>query len=144
MAEVTGIPWCDHTMNFWMGCTRVSPACDHCYAETKCDTRFKWVRWGDHPRKRTSTGNWRKPFSWNREAAAAGIRRRVVTLSVGDFFDNQVDAAWRGEAWEVIRACPALDWLILTKRPRNIRKMLPPDWGQGWPHVWLGTTVEAQ
>src|SRR5439155_26279151 len=39
---------------------------------------------------------------------------------------------------------PALDWFLLTKRPQNIRDMLPTDWGEGWPQVWLGTTTENQ
>jgi protein gp37 len=41
-------------------------------------------------------------------------------------------------------ATPALDWFLLTKRPQNIGDMLPIDWGEGWPHVWLGTTTENQ
>ena len=64
-------------------------------------------------------------------------------LSLGDFWDIQVADEWRTEALDVIRGCQSLDWLILTKRPQNIRKMLPPDWGaEGWPHVWLGVTTE--
>ena len=64
-------------------------------------------------------------------------------MSLGDFWDNQVPDEWRTEALNMIRQCRNLDWLILTKRPQNIRKMLPPDWGlHGWPHVWLGATVE--
>jgi hypothetical protein len=35
MGQVTGIEWCDHTYNPWIGCTKVSPACDHCYAEAQ-------------------------------------------------------------------------------------------------------------
>jgi protein gp37 len=64
-------------------------------------------------------------------------------LSLGDFWDIQVADEWRTEALDVIRGCQSLDWLILTKRPQNIRKMLPPDWGEGWPHVWLGVTTES-
>jgi protein gp37 len=64
-------------------------------------------------------------------------------MSLGDFWDNQVPDDWRTEALEIIRHCRCLNWLILTKRPQNIGKMLPADWGpQGWPHVWLGATVE--
>ena len=64
-------------------------------------------------------------------------------MSLGDFWDNQVPDEWRTEALNTIRQCRNLDWLILTKRPQNILKMLPPDWGpQGWSHVWLGATVE--
>jgi protein gp37 len=142
MAELTGISWCHHTMNFWIGCTRVSPGCDHCYAERQEDHRLHRVRWGDNPRYRTSPTNWKAPFGWNAKAAAALEQRRVFTLSLGDFWDNQVDPAWRADAFNVIRQCDSLDWLILTKRPQNIRKMLPPDWGAGWAHVWLGVTVE--
>lgn len=141
MAERTGIAWCHHTENFWYGCTQVSPACDHCYAKALVNGRMG----GNFDnRVRTVPSNWRKPFSWNRAAKAAGERRRVFSLSLGDFFDNQVPEEWRADAWSVIRECDALDWLILTKRPQNIRKMLPPDWGDGWPNVWLGCTVENQ
>jgi protein gp37 len=48
------------------------------------------------------------------------------------------------DLWSLIRSTPALDWFLLTKRPQNIRDMLPTDWGEGWPHVWLGTTTENQ
>jgi protein gp37 len=57
-------------------------------------------------------------------------------------FDNQVDPHWRSDLFNLIRACDQLDWQLLTKRPQNIRKMLPPDWGDGYPNVWLGTTAE--
>src|SRR5579884_3895485 len=88
MADNTGIEWADHTMNFWLGCTKVSPACDHCYAEALMDRRMQRVEWGG-PRVRTSTANWRQPYRWNAAARKAGVRRRVFTLSLGDFFDNQ-------------------------------------------------------
>jgi protein gp37 len=63
---------------------------------------------------------------------------------MGDFFDSEVPPDWRERAWNVIRACDELDWQILTKRPENIMSMLPPDWENGWDHVWMGTTVEDQ
>ena len=142
MGQATGIEWCDHTYNPWMGCTKVSPACDHCYAEAQEDARYGRVEWGG-PRRRTSEATRRAPYRWDREAAAAGERRRVFCMSLGDFWDNQVPDEWRTEALNVIRQCRNLDWLILTKRPQNILKMLPPDWGPlGWSHVWLGATVE--
>jgi protein gp37 len=49
---------------------------------------------------------------------------------------------WRADVWSVIRATPWLDYQLLTKRPENIAAMLPADWGQGWPNVWLGTSIE--
>jgi protein gp37 len=66
----------------------------------------------------------------------------VFCASLADVFDNQVDASWRDDLWRLIRACDQLDWQLLTKRPQNIRKMLPKDWGQGYSNVWLGTTAE--
>ena len=147
MAEQTGIAWCDHTFNPWIGCTKVSAACDFCYAEELMDHRYHRVEWGGE-RKRTSVSNWQQPFRWNRASERDGVRRKVFTLSLGDFFDNQVPESWRYEAWGIIHACKNLDWLILTKRPQNIHKMLPDGiapWSDGpWPHVWLGTTVENQ
>ena len=141
----TKIEWCDHTHNFWHGCTKVSPACKHCYADA-LSNRFQRVKFGKgeprwQPSQQTRIGN---PHKWNEEAKSKGIRYRVFTLSMGDFFDDEVDPAWREEAWEVIKNTPHLDWLILTKRPENIRSMLPDDWGNGWDNVWLGTTVEDQ
>ena len=51
---------------------------------------------------------------------------------------------WRDDLWRLISETPNLDWMLLTKRPQNIRKMLPVDWRQGFPNVWLGTTTENQ
>ena len=50
----------------------------------------------------------------------------------------------RDDLWKLIREAPDLDWLLFTKRPENIRKMLPEDWGDGYPHVWLGTTARTK
>ena len=144
VAKNTSIVWCDHTFNPWIGCTEVSPACDHCYARTMMQDRYGRAQWGIHPRVRTSDNNWRKPVGWNWEAAQAGVRRKVFCASLADVFDNQVDRAWRNDLWQLIRKTPSLDWLLLTKRPQNIQKMLPDGWGDGWPNVWLGATVETQ
>jgi protein gp37 len=46
MAKFSNIEWTDATYNPWYGCTKVSPACDHCYAESLMDTRFGKVTWG--------------------------------------------------------------------------------------------------
>lgn len=125
---------------------RVSKGCDFCYAATfakrNTSTFGSWTPGA--PRKRTSLENWRKPFAWDRAAVKAGERRRVFCSSMADFFDNAAPAEWRAEAWSVIRACRNLDFLLLTKRPQNIARMLPPDWGDGYPNVWLGATAENQ
>jgi protein gp37 len=62
----------------------------------------------------------------------------------GDPFDNKASPAQRTKLWATIRNTPALVWLILTKRPQNFRKMLPADWGAGYPNVWLGVSAESQ
>jgi len=144
VAEQTAISWCDATFNPWWGCQHVSDACTFCYAEA-LSKRTGFVEWGPGTeRRRTGAVNWGKPLAWNRKAALDGVRRRVFCASMADFFDNQVPADWRRDAWALIRACDSLEWLILTKRPQMITRMLPEDWGDGWPHVRLGTTVENQ
>lgn len=144
MAENSGIEWTHHTFNPWIGCTKVSAACDHCYAEA-WDKRFSGERWGPHA-ARTRTKTWGNPVKWNRQAAEAGERPRVFCASLADVFDNHrsIQDAWRRELWALIRQTPHLDWLMLTKRPQNIARFLPDDWGDGYPNVWLGATVENQ
>jgi len=145
MAENSKIEWCDHTFNPWIGCTKISPACDHCYAET-LNNRFGGGNWGAKaPRRRTVESNWNKPLKWNKGAEKKGIRYKVFCASMADVFDNAVPKEWRADLWDLIKATPNLDWLILTKRPQNITKMLPNDWGfSGYDNVWLGTTIENQ
>jgi protein gp37 len=148
MAENTAIEWADHTFNPWIGCTKVSPACDNCYAEKLAVNRLG-VAWGPHAERRlTAESTWRQPLAWNRRAAREGKRARVFCASLADVFDNQVPEDWRRNFWDLIANTPHLDWLLLTKRPQNIAKMLPytgadePAWP--WFNVWLGTTVENQ
>ncbi|UXQ89154.1 hypothetical protein [Synechococcus phage MinM1] len=145
MGENSAIEWCDHTFNPWIGCTKVSPGCDHCYAETLATNRLG-VAWGPHAeRRRTAESTWRQPLAWNRKAAREGKRARVFCASLADVFDNQVPVKWRDDLWTLIAETPHLDWLLLTKRPQNISQMLPGAWrNEAWPNVWLGTTVEHQ
>lgn len=66
MAEQSKIEWCDSTFNSWIGCTKVSQACDHCYAEAMMDTRMGRVKWGaGQARSRTSAAYWKQPLKWN-------------------------------------------------------------------------------
>lgn len=61
---------------------------------------------------------------------------------MADVFDNQADPAVRDRLWQVIRRTCNLDWLLLTKRIGNAQKMLPDDWGNGYPNVWLIVSVD--
>jgi len=129
---------------------RVSTACDRCYAAA-LSWRYGWRDGNGRDlwdvgadRKRTSAAYWRGPLRWNQHAQAEGKRRRVFCASMADVFDNKVPVSWRVDLWSLVRVTSELDWFLLTKRPQNIRDMLPRDWGDGWPHVWLGTTTENQ
>lgn len=121
------IEWTDHTFNPWMGCTKVSPLCEHCYAETMMDTRYGRVTWGPQgTRVRTSKENWRKPLKWDRDARAEGQRRRVFCASLADVFEDRDELLpWRSELFELIDRTTQLDWLLLTKRPERIGRMWP-------------------
>lgn len=147
MAENSKIEWTTHTLNPWVGCTRLSPACDNCYAEGWAKRTGQAHLWTGE-RRRTSASNWQQPHKWNRQAEGAAERPRVFCASLADVFDNQVPTRWRDDLWHLIDQTPNLDWLLLTKRPQNIAKMLPtaeigaPVWGEGWRNVWLGTTIE--
>jgi protein gp37 len=147
MGDNTEISWTDSTFNPWIGCTNVSPGCDNCYAEALAN-RYRWAKWGNHNRKRTSSENWKKPVRWNGDGPQFkrdhGHRHRVFCASLADVFDNQVKPSWRRDPFALIRDCHDLDWQLLTKRPQNILKMLPADWGSGYPNVWLGTTTEDE
>lgn len=189
MSEDTKIEWCDYTFNPWIGCTKVSPGCANCYAESQ-DKFRSWTPdgWGKgKPRKRTSMANWKKPLKWNREAESFHecslcgwrgnpyhenfgccgnpdcsalpseldrARPRVFCASLADVFDSEAPYDWRYDLFELIDETPELDWLILTKRPENIRKHIAEialpicemwDCEDIAPHnIWLGTSVEDQ
>lgn len=136
MAEKTEIAWCDATFNPWVGCSKVSPACDNCYAEIWAK-RSGMVKWGGE-RRRTSNANWAGPWRWEAEALRTGTRRRVFCASLADVFDNQVPIEWQQDLFDLIRATPHLDWLLLTKRIGNAKVYK-------WPaNVWLGISVVNQ
>lgn len=144
MGANTKIAWADDTFNPWIGCQNVSPGCDHCYAEA-LNKRWGKDNWGPgKDRRLTTKANWKKPVKWHREAEAAGVRRRVFCASMADVFDNAVPEAWRFALWELIKETPWLDWILLTKRIGNVKAMLPEDWGDGYPNVWLCITVVNQ
>jgi protein gp37 len=144
MAKDSRIEWTHHTFNPWWGCVKVSPACRHCYAESWA-RRFGmdlWERTG--PRRGVSDEYWRQPARWNKEAERSGERRRVFCASMADLFEGRADLhQWRQKLWPVIEETPYLDWLLLTKRPQNVHRLVP--WTNAWPaNVWLGTTAENQ
>lgn len=145
MSEGTAIEWADNTFNPWWGCAKVSPACDHCYAERDAG-RFQpgRVLWGVEAERRTfGDKHWNDPVRWNARAAKAGRRESVFCSSMADVFDKNAPAGARERLWRLIAETPSLDWLLLTKRIGNARRMLPGPWLEpgGWPaNVRLGAT----
>lgn len=147
MGEQTKIEWTDHTFNPWIGCTRVSPACDNCYAAELMDVRYGRARWGaGEDRVRTAPNNWRQPIKWDKAAARAGERRFVFCASLADVFDNEVEDAWRRDLFALIEATPNLVWLLLTKRIGNVLKMTDPGRGNPClpPNAAVGATMANQ
>jgi len=161
--ENSKIEWTTHTFNPWIGCTKVSPGCANCYAETLMDKRFGRAKWGDeNPRSLTSRAEWAKPLKWNRDYAEGDImadppvqRPRVFCASLSDWLDWKAPVEWRVELLRLIEKTPFLNWLMLTKRPESweARMMeachaspLAGKWLNGdAPHnVWMGTSVEDQ
>ena len=130
MAENSKIAWCDHTWNPWQGCKKISAGCMNCYMYRQKK------RFGQNPQQINISvpATFEKPLSWKEPA-------RVFTCSWSDFFIPEADE-WRNAAWIVMEMTPHLTYLILTKRPENIKKRLPV----GWPlrNVWLGITAENQ
>lgn len=146
MGDNTAISWATHSYNPWIGCQKVGPGCDNCYAES-WDERFEGgIHWGPGaPRRRTSAANWRKPLRWNRDALAFDQRARVFCASLADVFDNAVDPVWRQDLARLIRDTPMLDWMLLTKRIGNVPHMVERDFDGILPdNVWLGASIVTQ
>jgi protein gp37 len=157
MGEKTNVEWCSHTWNPWRGCQEVSPGCANCYAREFANRNPSVLgEWGEGTYRAVASDRYfAEPITWNRKAGEDGVRRRVLCGSMMDIFEDRPDLVRaRYRAMRVINRCRNLDWLLLTKRPQNIRKLW---WEAAWegryeglrglvsaPHVWMGTTVEDQ
>lgn len=152
------------------------PGCAHCYAEAMSGRNPKALgEWGaDGKRVKASDEMWRQPLKWNLAAAAAGVRSRVFCASLADVFEDwpgpihdhkgsvlsnaTIETAGpksglltlndlRRDLFALIDATPWLDWLLLTKRPGNVRRMWTEFEGVA-PHrrqnAWLLTSVSNQ
>ena len=165
----TKIEWAHYTFNPWRGCSKVSPGCKNCYAESMSRRNPAVLgEWGEQgSRVIAAESYWQMPLKWNSEAKKAGTRRRVFCASMGDIFEDRpelIDPRMR--LFDLIRRTPDLDWLLLTKRPENICPILETigkvsvldadrynqtrEWLQKWQsgelpaNVWLGASVENQ
>lgn len=164
MGERTAIAWTRSTFNPWIGCTKISPGCEACYAEaTDARRRFGGAtHWGAGvPRMRTSGPNWRAALTWNKKAEIekrTGLLQRadesetpwhtpgrwpVFCASLADVFDNEVPQEWREDLWNLIEQTTNLEWLIVTKRIGSAYSMMPGRWRKdGIPgHVRIIATI---
>lgn len=138
MAETTGIGWTDATVNFVIGCTRVGPGCDACYAAAFADR--KWgIQYEAGGERRVTKSGFKDPGVWQRKHdKGLPAPRWVFACSLSDFFDNEWPEEIRARAWAVIKDTPSLRWQIVTKRIGNVTKMLPADWNNGLPYQHVG------
>lgn len=145
MSDVTKIEWADKTWSPWHGCTKVSPGCANCYAETWAK-RFGADIWGQGKPRRINA-DWDKPRRWNERAGGKVVR---VFPSLCDVFDAEVPAEWLERFLCLVADTPHLTWLVLTKRP----ELVATKWGKisrnrgcsAWlpDNLWLGVSVEDQ
>lgn len=153
MAETTEISWADSTVSFWIGCTKVSPACDHCYAERDWDKRKHRVEWGPHGPRSQCVGAEKTMAKIARKALPiyeqTGYRHTVFVNSLSDTFDNHssISEDWRVPIWRGAEVYPQLRLLLVTKRPQNIERYVPRWWQRfgNWPvNVAVLVTAENQ
>ena len=152
MSATTKIAWCDSTVNFWEGCTKVSAGCANCYAEAR-DKRFTGGKlWGNGAPRRKSKSAVKAALAYNRkpwicdecgEAARSDLngvpinpwcdvcgletqwhRRRIFSLSLGDWLDEAAPIEWLAEMLDTIRQCDQVVWVLCTKRPENFHILM--------------------
>ena len=153
MGKGSKIEWTDDTFNIVHGCTKVSEACQFCYAELWDKRKLyskeepKETHWGPNAsRLKLSPEYWEDPLKWNRQAERKGIKSKVFCSSMADVFEAHPDLdSERIKLWHLIENTPHLIWQLLTKRPENILKMIPTSWNQNFPkNIWAMTSTENQ
>lgn len=132
MGMTTNIQWTDRTWNIARGCTKVDEDCKYCYMYRDS---YNATRYNPRQVIRTKT-----VFTLPLRVKEPS---KIFTSSLTDVFHEAIDS-YRAEVWEIIRACPQHTFQILTKRPERILECLPDDWGEGWPNVWMGTSIGHQ
>lgn len=140
MADNSKIEWTDATVNFWWGCTKVGPGCDHCYAETWSRRTGESI-WGQGVPRRLIKSAFSTLSKLNASAARFiaenGRARRVFIQSMSDLFDKEVPLGWFTSAWGAIWSADALDVQIVTKRLPMIEKRFAEMGNRMfacWPH----------
>ncbi len=135
MSDGSAIEWTDATWNPVRGCTKVSPGCKHCYAETFAE-RFRGVP--DHPFEqgfdlRLVPHALELPLKWR-------ARRRIFVNSMSDLFHEDVPDKYVASVFDVMRRASQHEFQVLTKRATRMAELASsmriPD------NVWMGVSVE--
>ena len=139
MSDGSAIEWTDATWNPVRGCTKVSPGCKHCYAETFAE---RWRGLPDHPYGqgfdlRLVPEKLEEPLGWRRP-------RRIFVNSMSDLFQEGVPAVFVKRVFETMARADWHTFQVLTKRDERMRDLVTalPKTLVGHPHVWLGVSVE--
>jgi protein gp37 len=138
MSDRSAIEWTDATWNPVRGCTKVSPGCKHCYAETFAE-RFRGVP--GHPFEqgfdlRLVPEKLEEPFGWKRS-------RRVFVNSMSDLFHEAVPSTYVMRVFSIMRRADWHIYQVLTKRPERMKDLLTSvPWVAECKHIWLGVSVE--
>lgn len=94
------------TFNPVWGCTKVSPGCDKCYAES-FDKRVGGHHWGKGmPRRTFGDAHWGEPLKWNRDAQKSGVKSKVFCGSMCDVMDDEWPDGVRERLWDLIDQTP--------------------------------------
>src|SRR5262249_45889991 len=144
------IEWTDVTANLWMGCQKISDGCKNCYAEKVTHDRMGLDLWGPGSERQQVQNVFQKLRRQLRlmQSGIVGVMGRnqphlVFVGSLMDWAEDHPDAErMRPVMWETIRRYPQLHFQLLTKRADRISICLPSDWGDGWPNVWVGVSIE--
>lgn len=161
MAENSKIEWTHHTANLWWGCTEVHAGCDNCYARVFSHRYDGGISlWGEGSKRRAIKSVWNDLAKYQRLAAKAGEIHRVFVGSMMDIFEKSKPVKVNDDGkilkstgalrsmlfYEIgIGLYPNLMFLLLTKRPSNINKMIPVGWIDNPPsNVMFGTSVVDQ
>lgn len=153
------ISWCHDTANLWIGCMKVHEGCDNCYAEA-LDNRWNGGHWGAAAPRKMVNSIWDNLKRFQKLAEQSGETRRVFVGSMMDIFEkpypledskgNPISGMTTGDIRdrffnEVVPKSPNLLFLLLTKRPGNIKKYIPKDWLLNPPkNVIYGTSAVNQ
>jgi protein gp37 len=136
------ISWCTGTLNLTVGCTRVSAACDHCYADITVNRVygggfFEQIRY--FPQRLEDL----RKFAPGVGADGLVEPKMVFVNSLSDFWHESIPERFIHQALDAFEQHPKTIIQILTKRPGRMRRVIEDRYRAGVPaHFWLGVTAE--